>query len=93
MPESNLTTPAIGAATADAPEDAEVVRYRLLSLQVCVPRVWSDEQAEDFANRAAPTGIESRWSMRKDGHPHLNGDDARVQCVQHAHRVHIVLDC
>lgn len=74
-------------------EDAEVVRFSLLSLQCCVPREWTDERAEQFANRAHPTGIESPWRMRHQGDEALAGCDERVQCTKHEHRVHIMFDC
>ena len=73
--------------------DAQVVRRSLLSLQVCVPRDWSDSQVAEFANTTDPTGIDSQWAIRREGDSALSGDPERVQCESHADRVHVMLDC
>lgn len=72
-----------------------VTRHTLLALQVCVPKEFTDEQAEEFANSARPTGIESKWQMRKQGNPDLSGCDERVQCEDgsRADCCHIMFDC
>lgn len=72
---------------------AEVVRFGLASIQVCVPKSFTDAEVEDFANAAQPTGISSRWVMRHTGDPALAGDAERVQCSEHSSHVHVMLDC
>ena len=73
-------------------EHAEVVRSSFLSLQVCVPKTWTDQQATEFAEKDTPCGTQNGWQMRKQGDPNLAGCDERVQCTQHADNVHIMLD-
>lgn len=71
----------------------EITRRGLLDMQVCVPARFTDEQVEQFANDNNPTGIESQWSIRREGDPHLAGAAERVPCEQRAGCVHIMLDC
>lgn len=73
----------------------EVTRDGLCVMQVCVPREFTDEQVEQFANSERPTGIASQWSVQHQGDETLNGSDERVQC-EHPERgdcVHVVLAC
>ena len=72
-----------------------VTRMRLCSLQVCVPKDYTDEQVEEFANRDSPTGIKSDWRIRKQGDPMLDGDAERVPCGDESRKdcCHIMLDC
>lgn len=71
----------------------EVTRRGLLGMQVCVPESFTDEQAEEFANNDTPTGIESRWTIRREGDPALCGCAERVPCEDRAGCVHIMMDC
>lgn len=71
----------------------EVTKRGLLGMQVCVPADYSNEQVEQFANTDNPTGIESKWVIRRQGDPALAGCDERVQCESRAGCVHIMLDC
>lgn len=71
----------------------EVTSVGLASMQVCVPEDFTQEQAEEFANKETPTGISSNWTMREQGHPFLQGSDARVKCDEREGCVHIMLDC
>jgi hypothetical protein len=71
----------------------EVVHARLCSLQVCVPKNYTDKQATDFANQSHPTGINSQWVMRKKGNPDLQGDPERAQCSERKDYCHIIFDC
>lgn len=76
-------------------DSPQVTRTSMLSMQVCVPADWTDEQAERFANEQNPSGLDHGWQMRKEGDSALNGCHARVQC-EHPKRpgyVHIMLDC
>lgn len=70
-----------------------VTRAGVLSMQVCVPKEWTDEQAEEFANHSYPTGISSEWHIRRQGDASLNGCDERVQCEERESCCHIMLDC
>ena len=64
-----------------------------LSVQVCVPKDYTDEQVTSFANRAAASGTEQGWQIRREGDPLLRGDPERVPCHKYGGCVHIVLDC
>lgn len=72
---------------------AEVIRIALMDLQVCVPKDATDEEATDFVNTTNPTGISSRWAMKKEGNPTLVGYPERVNCEDRADHVHIVFEC
>ena len=71
----------------------EITRQGLLSIQVCVPHDWKDEQVTDFANQELPTSIKSRWSIRKAGHKLLQNDPERQPCNERSNFCHIMLDC
>lgn len=71
---------------------AEVTIRGALSCQVCVPSDWSDDRVRTFLETENPCGTESGWSIRRQGDPHLNGDDERVKCVSRLNHVHIMLD-
>ena len=71
----------------------EVTRRGLLGMQVCVPSDYSDQQVEDFANVENPTGIDSRWTIRRQGDEALAGCDERVLCESRPGCVHLMLDC
>ena len=73
--------------------NAEVIRAGLCDLQICVPKDCMDTEAEEFANSAIPTGIESSWKIKKNGNPTLAGDPERVKCVGRVDHVHIMLEC
>ena len=73
-------------------EEAEVTRHGLLDMQVCVPKDWSDKQVQVFAEQAEPCGTTGGWTVRKQGSDLLAGQDERVQCEDHNHRVHVMLD-
>jgi hypothetical protein len=63
-----------------------ITRWSLCSLQVCVPKSFTDAEAEEFANRENPTGIESPWLV-------TDRMDQRVQCEERPDCCHIVMDC
>ena len=69
-----------------------VIRTRLLDMQVCVPENYTDDQVRKFAERANPCGTEDGWHIRREGDPRLNGDPERVPCGWLAGHVHITLD-
>ena len=68
----------------------EVIGQHILSCRVCVPKEYTDKEAEDFANLANPTGIQSDWVMAPESEMK---DPQRVQCGDHPENVHIVLIC
>lgn len=70
-----------------------VTHAGLLSMQVCVPKETTDEEVEEFANTANPSGLENGWKIRRQGDAALAGADERVPCCDDASRVHIMLDC
>lgn len=79
--------------TASMNEDPAVVKAGLFDMQVCVPAYWSDAAVEEFANEKNPTGIGSKWKIRKEGHEMLAGSPERVACTRRDQFVHIMLEC
>ncbi len=71
---------------------AEVTRYGVLDMQVCVPAEWPDEQVVNFASQKYPCGTTTGWFIRRQGDKGLGGDDERVPCAERAEHVHITLD-
>jgi hypothetical protein len=67
--------------------EPNIVRLKLLNCQICVPKSYTDRQAEDCANSLAPTGIDSLWHIDTDIEP------KRAQCVKYEENVHIVMVC
>jgi len=47
-----------------------------------LPKDWTDEEATNFVNDKSPTGISSKWVMKKKGNSTLSGDDERVTCAK-----------
>lgn len=72
---------------------AEITKQGVCSMQVCVPKDWSDDQVTEFANTENPTGIDSQWQIRREGDELLAGQSERVVCSQDSDKVHIMLDC
>lgn len=70
-----------------------VLKRGLCDLQVCVPKEYTDEQAEEFANKDCPTGIDSKWKLRAADDPHQLGDPIRVVCQARQEYVRIMLIC
>lgn len=71
---------------------AEVTKIWCLSMQVCVPENWTDEEVIAFAEKENPCGTENGWFIRKQGHELLAGADERVVCTGRTGHVHIMLD-
>jgi hypothetical protein len=71
---------------------AVVTRRGALSMQVCVPHDWTDEQVKAFADRENLCGTENGWFIRRQGDPALAGAAERVQCAADPANVHIMLD-
>jgi hypothetical protein len=71
----------------------EVTKAGLLSMQVCVPADWTDEQVKAFADTENEAGTTNGWFVRKQGAEALAGCDERVKCESREGAVHIMLDC
>ena len=73
-----------------------VTKTSMLSMQVCVPNDWTDEQVVAFANQQNPSGLDNGWSIRRQGSRYLAGAPERAACAGDEGRpgfVHIMLDC
>jgi hypothetical protein len=66
-----------------------VVRHSILSIQVCIPKEWTDEQAEAFAFGASDM---HPVVMRRNGDSLLAGYPERNQCDELPGHVHVVFD-
>lgn len=64
---------------------AQTIRRKGLSVQVCVPADWTDEQIKEFAERDTPCGTENGWF--------IDSDLGRVTCegIPGVGHVHVVL--
>ena len=71
---------------------AEVTYRGTLSMQVCVPSNWTDDQVKSFADRENLCGTQNGWHIRKDGDPALAGEPERCPCQDREGHVHIMLD-
>lgn len=72
---------------------AEITYIGFLDMQVCVPKEFTDYDAEAFANRSNPAGTSNGWMVRKEGDESLAGQPSRVPCSEREGCVHIMLDC
>ena len=72
--------------------NATVTKVSFLSMQVCVPKTWTDEQVKEFAETENPCGTENGWCIRKEGSPDLLGAPERNPCSSREDYVHIMLD-
>jgi hypothetical protein len=70
---------------------AQVTRFGLLDMQVCIPTDWTDTQIVAFAEEQYPNGANG-WTIRRQGDPALNGDPERQPCTGREGHVHIMLD-
>lgn len=68
----------------------EIVRWSLLSMQVCVPEDYTDEAITEFANRNHPTGIESQWQIKTE---YDDDTPVRTPCESRRGCVHVVVIC
>ncbi len=69
-----------------------IVRSKPLSIQVCAPTHYTDDDVLEFAEGEMPCGTTAGWQIRRQGNGLLNGADERVACADRAGYVHIVLD-
>lgn len=73
-------------------EQPQITFHSLLSLQVCVPSEWDDEQVGHFAEKQMPCGTSLGWQIRRGGDPLLGDYPERNPCAERAGFVHIMLD-
>ena len=71
---------------------ASVTRTGPISMQVCVPTDWTDDQLVAFAERENPCGTQHGWQIRRQGHPDLQGAPERAPCAERKEHVHVMLD-
>ena len=71
---------------------AQVTRYGMLDMQICIPEAWDDAQALTFAEQTYPCGTTNGWTIRRQGDPALGGDDERVPCEGRPACMHLILD-
>jgi len=72
-------------------EEAMVTQVGLLSMQVCVPKGWSNEEISRFARMAVPCGTSNGWQMRKQ-EEYATPDQERVPCSERTNFVHVLFD-
>jgi len=72
---------------------AEILKITALSMQVCVPKDWDDDQIHEFANDTESLLGSMSWEIRREGSVLLNGDPERAQCSSKPDHVHLMLDC
>ncbi len=70
---------------------AEVTRQGALSVQVCVPKEWGNEQIINFAEKEYPCGTTCGWGIRTKEEL-LAGSPSRNPCSDRKNFVHITLD-
>lgn len=70
---------------------ASILKAGLLSMQVCVPSTWTDDETVAWAEREQPCGTTLKWQIARDGDSCLGGDPARVTCADDPEMVHVVL--
>lgn len=71
---------------------AQIIQTNALSIQVCIPADWTDEQATHFANTGHICGTTNGWQIRKAGDDLLAGARERVPCAERRGFVHVMLD-
>ena len=70
----------------------EVTQRHLLSMQICVPKEWTDEQALAFAEYENPCGTSGGWGIRREGDYRHQGYPERNPCEERTGYVHIMFD-
>lgn len=70
----------------------QVLKHTPLSIQICVPKGWTNKQVKEFADQKVLCGTSNGWTIRKEGDPALKGDPERRKCESDPEYVHIVLD-
>ena len=73
-------------------QNPQVTQLGALSMQVCVPDNYTDDQAISFAEQEYPCGTINGWFIRREGDESLSGCHERVSCEGRPGFVHIMLD-
>ena len=73
-------------------DSAKVTRMGIFSMQVCVPKGWTDGQVKTFADEKNECGTTTGWYIRKAGSKLLKGMPERNPCANRKGFVHIMLD-
>lgn len=73
--------------------EPQVLKVGLVTMQVCVPSGWTDEQIVEYANQKAMTGLDHGWSIIRNGDAALGSYPERNQCEQRKECVHVLLEC
>lgn len=76
----------------DKPQPS-IIRTSLLTIQVCIPETWNDEQIIEYVNTTYPSGTKNGWMIVKEGDDLLAGHNERVRCSQYSNYVHVLLTC
>lgn len=63
-------------------QQPEVLRHNFISMQLCVPKEWSEEEILRFAREQCPV----RWEIVTDG-----PDPTYVSCPEKSEHKHVVL--
>lgn len=64
----------------------QIIQNKILSLQLCVPIEWTDQQAIDFAEQQSPCGTSAGWQIARKAYP-----AERVRCRDRDGFIHIVV--
>ena len=70
----------------------EVTICGVISMQICVPEKYTDDQAIAFAEDKNPCGTLHGWQIRREGDRLLADSNERVSCDGRTGFVHIMLD-
>lgn len=69
-----------------------IVRAGILTMQVCVPSTFTDDEVLAFAENKNPCGTSAGWQIRRQGDDALRGAPERRTCNDDPTHVHIMLD-
>jgi hypothetical protein len=77
--------------------NAEITRFGVLDMQVCVPEEWTDKEVKGFADIHNECGTSNGWIIRKEGDTTKTGKlfagaPERCPCEEREGYVHIMLD-
>ena len=71
----------------------QIINKYIFSTQVCAEESATDQEIEEYVNCVLPTGLDSKWVIRKQGDTVLEGDPERQPCEDKSGWVHVMLDC
>ena len=69
-----------------------IIRHSLLSLQVCVPSEWTDQQIVEWVEGENPAGRNLGWQIVRKGREELGGGLERHPCDDYAGNVHVLVE-